>query len=146
MKNGYKKYYKQPNKRDYITEGYIEKIEHYLYNGLDIKDLYGDVNGVQKKHKSILDSLMKPDEQYRPTPEFDYIYVTSFGRYINAETPKQYSIRFTPNKCHLYVKRTYMDMVTHFEEFGWEFDIKQVLNNYTQYKWKHVTYEQAYKV
>jgi len=122
-------------KRDYVTKGYIEEVHHYIYNDLDILDLYKDKD-VSEFNQSIVDRFIKRGEKYiRLEGEYDHVIITSLGRLINTKRITQYSIRFTKNTMVVYVSDNKIDVKDIFEQQGWDYDVKKILNRYKRFKW-----------
>ena len=122
-------------KRDYVTKGYIEEVHHYIYNDLDILDLYKDKD-VSEFNQSIADRFIKRGEKYiRLEGDYDYVIITSLGRLINTKRITQYSIRFTKNTMVVYVSDNKIDVKDIFEQQGWDYDVKKILNRYKRFKW-----------
>ncbi len=122
-------------KRDYVTKGYIEEVHHYIYNDLDILDLYKDKD-VSEFNQSIVDRFIKRGEKYiRLEGEYDHVIITSLGGLINTKRITQYSIRFTKNTMVVYVSDNKIDVKDIFEQQGWDYDVKKILNRYKRFKW-----------
>jgi len=122
-------------KRDYVTKGYIEEVYHYIYNDLDILDLYKDKD-VSEFNQSIVDRFIKRGEKYiRLEGEYDHVIITSLGRLINTKRITQYSIRFTKNTMVVYVSDNKIDVKDIFEQQGWDYDVKKILKRYKRFKW-----------
>jgi len=122
-------------KRDYVTKGYIEEVHHYIYNDLDILDLYKDKD-VSEFNQSIADRFIKRGEKYiRLEGDYDYVIITSLGRLINTKRITQYSVRFTKNTMVVYVSDNKIDVKDIFEQQGWDYDVKKILKRYKRFKW-----------
>ena len=132
-------------KSKYVTDDYIEKIEHYLYNNLPIPVDKIIPNGGHKFNKSVIKGLLKPGEKYTKLEEpLEHIAITNFGRLVNTHKINQFSVRFSSNTIHVYVSHIKVVFEEIFENQGWEFDLKTIELNYKKYKWKHID-KDAYK-
>lgn len=123
----------------YVTDDYIEKVEHYLYNNLPIPTDKIIPNGGHKFNKSVIKGLLKPGEKYVQLEEpLEYVALTNFGRLINTHKINQYSVRFSSNTIHVYVSHIKIVFEEIFVNEGWEFDLNTIVSNYKKYKWKHI--------
>jgi len=122
-------------KTKYVTDDYIEKVEHYLNNDLPVTDLYSDIYTTDFD-QSVVDIMLKKGERYtRLKEDEDYVAITSFGRLINTKRITQYSLRFTQNTIVAYVASKKVDIPAIFKQEGWKYDFKKILNNYRKYNW-----------
>jgi len=130
MKNGYKTLIR---KKDYVDQKYIEDIQHYVYNDLDLKELYPEEEKIDKER---LKQILKPGEKWaKLNLGIDGVVLTSFGRAINVDKIRQYSVRITPYYIHLYIDRTRVDFPAEFKKNKWEYDLEELKDNYKKYKW-----------
>ncbi len=122
-------------KTKYVTNDYIEQAHHYIYNDLDLLDLYKDKD-VSEFNQSVVDRFIKKGEKYiRLEGDYDYVIITSLGRLINTKRISQYSVRFTKNTMVVYVSDNKVDLRKVFEEEGWDYDVQKILKRYKRNKW-----------
>lgn len=125
----------------YVTQGYIEEIEHRLYNDLSILDFY-----IEEEDDFVLDTqavakLLKPEEQYvRLKENLSGIVVTNFGRVINFRTIRQLAVKFTSKSMIVYVSREKVDVEKIFKDNKWNYDLIELEQYYKKYKWKHTKF------
>jgi len=132
---GYKKF--KVKRGDYISDGYIKDIEHYLYNDLPIDKFYEDTT-ISKFNQRVIEGLLKKGEKYtRLKHERDHIVLTSYGRCINTYLVKQFAMRISAHTFHLYVTGKKINVPEMFKEEDWEYDFDQIKKNYNKYKWKY---------
>lgn len=122
-------------KRDYVTQNYIDNIYHYVYNDLDLKEIYTEDEPVICD--DVMDELVKPGEEYASINSLDNVVITSLGRVINLSRALQYSVLISPVEVHLYVRQQRISFPKLFEANGWDYDFKKIRNNYTKYNWKY---------
>jgi hypothetical protein len=127
----------------YVTSDYIEQVEHYLYNNLPLSDLEDVSYPVDEFNKEVVEQLLKEGEEYIRLDRYEaeQCVLTNYGRVINTKKINQYSVRFTLNYIHLYIRRDKVDFPGIFEEQGWEWDIGKIFCYYEKYNWRYVTYE-----
>ena len=129
-------------KNNYVNADYIEKVEHYIYNNLDIFDLYDVSETDPATYEARVKEIIKEGEEYVILSDYDFPYLmaTNTGRIINLEKLTQYSVRFSVNSFLLYVEQRKIDLQAIFESQGWKWDLKEVYNRYKTKKWKHTVY------
>ena len=126
----------------YVTDDYIEKVEHYLYNNLRIPYDEDVSETVYYFNKAVAEKILKEGEEYiQLEDELEHVIITSLGRLINTRKIRQYSVRFSPHSIHAFVSRNKIDIPQKFEEQGWDYDFKTIKHNYTKYNWRHTSYE-----
>jgi len=120
-------------KKQYVTDGYIEEVEHYLNNNLDIQELYQDSN---KNLKLFEELLLKGEEYIRLEGNLDHYVITSFGRVFNTDRLNQLSIMYiNEEQLIIYLLKIKHDLAYIFEEQAWEFDIKKIIKRYEKRDW-----------
>jgi hypothetical protein len=120
----------------YMTDDYVKEVEHYLYNDIPLSDhpIYKEIN-TTLDHK-YLKSILLPDEKYKQLKgERDHVIYTNKGRFINTRKYRQYKPTLTTINVHIYVQRQKQNVPELFENNGWEFDIKQIFDNYKTNNW-----------
>ena len=123
-------------KPKYVTDNYIEQVNHYVNNNLDLSELYVD-ESVSYYNQSVIDAMKKKGEKYiRLEGDNDYVVLTSFGRIINTKRITQYSVRFTKNSMVVYVFNNKVNCPNIFKEQGWEYDVHKIMRTYKRYKWE----------
>lgn len=122
-------------KKKYVTDDYIEKVQHYLYNDLPLKELYTDVYTSDFNQKVVDSLIMKREKYVRLEGDLDHVVITSFGRLINTKRISQYSLRFTAGSIVCYVCEKKIVIPAIFEREGWEYNFNKILNNYRKYNW-----------
>lgn len=132
-------------KHRYVDDDYIQKVEHYLYNNLDISHLYDVPNPVEDFNPEVVKEILKEGEQWVQIPEFEHVILTSRGRFVNTKKIRQYSVRFSPNTIHMYIESKKISAEDIFEEQGWEFDVKKIKQEYINNKWAYNDYTDYYK-
>jgi len=132
-----------PKKRDYITQGYIEQVEHYVYNDLPILEFIEKNNKEYDNRYNIVfdkkftDSILLPGEKYGKIPEADHCIVTSFGRVFNTSKAKPLKVTVTNSTIYAYVgKAAIVGFIEFFEQQGWDFDYDTIVNNLVKHKCK----------
>jgi hypothetical protein len=129
-------------KGKYITQGYIEKVEHYIYNNLDISDLYNVPLIDDQFNEEYAKEVCKEGEKYvRLEGNDEHFILTSYGRLINTHRGSQMQVKFTPNHIHAYSSSGKVDIHDIFLQNGWEYDIPTLKAIYKKYKWRYVEYE-----
>ena len=124
-------------KRKYVTDDYVEKINHYVYNDLSLRDLYVS-EIVEEFNPELIKEILKEGEEYvRLENELEHVVVTNLGRAINTTKPNQYQARFTSNDLHIYAQRLKIPIQEIFEDNGWEFNVQNILDNFKRFNWKH---------
>ena len=122
-------------KPKYVTDDYINKVEHYINNDLPLLDLYDDTFTSEYSQR-VVDSLIKKGEKYiRLKGDLDHVVLTSYGRLINTKRVSQYSLRFTVNTLVAYVSDTKIDCEKIFEEQQWDYNVHKIRKLYDKYKW-----------
>ena len=130
----------------YVTDDYIEKVDHYLYNNLPLKKLMQeDSKYISKFNKDVIEGLLNKGEKYvQLEGNGDHVVLTSFGRLINTHKINQYGVRCSPHKFHAYVGKEKIDIEQIFEQQGWDYDFETLKSYYSKYKWKLVDYGRMY--
>ncbi len=118
-----------------------EKFWELLENGKDTDDLYPDhfkTEIVDVQYHNHMKSVLMPGEEYILLPDEAYDYaITSYGRIINCLYGTQVYIYLNKEDAKV-IARTYKRKMSEiFKEQGWKFDIREVMNNYEKYNWKH---------
>lgn len=132
-------------KTKYVTDDYIEKVEHYIYNNLPLSDLEDVSDTLDSFNKEVVKEIVKEGEQWVQLPEFEHVILTNTGRFINTHKIRQYSVRFSPNTMHMYINSKKIKAEELFEEQGWEFDIKKIKAQYIKNNWAYNDYTDTYK-
>jgi len=118
----------------YITDDYIEKVEHYLYNNLGLPPEDDYVVPTKRYDPEVAKHIAKEGEEFkRLQGEHDHVIVSNLGRLVNTATKRQYSVRFTPYVMILYICNKHYDSVKLFESMGWNHDIQFFRANYEKY-------------
>ena len=122
-------------KKQYVTDGYIEEVEHYLNNNLDIQDLYKESNSNLK----LVEELLDKDEKYiRLEGNLDHYCITSYARIFNIDRINQLSVQYlNKEQIIIYLLREKHDFEVIFEEQAWNFDIKEIIKRYDQRGWSY---------
>ena len=124
-------------REQYITDGYIEQANHYLYNDLPILDLYKDVYKNFTFNKKKFESMLLKGEKYvRLKYEFEHIAITDRGRIFNLKKYSQFIIKFSQSTIVMYVQGTRIDLAEVFEEQGWDYDVRKIYKDYIKHNWK----------
>ena len=132
-------------KGKYVTDDYIEKVEHYLYNNLPLSDLEDVSDTLASFNKEVVKEIVKKGEEWVQLPEFEHVILTSTGRFINTYKIRQYSVRFSPNTMHMYISSKKIKAEEIFQEQGWEFDVKKIKAKYKKNNWAHNDYTDSFK-
>lgn len=120
-------------KNNYVTEKYIDEVEHYLYNGLDIKELYKEDDD---KLLEPFKELLLPEEQIVMFME-DYA-ITSLCRIFNTKLKRIVQLNFYRDKSlNVSLRGKRVDLESVFEDNGWTYDIKEIQSQYIKNKWKY---------
>lgn len=132
------------HKRDYITDGYIEDVNHYLYNDIPLTTVLDKhLQEYNKKwntefNKEYADSLMKEGEVYVQVEVLDHYIVTSLGRVINTGRKTPVSMTITNTTAGTYAGQSErINLENFFAKQGWHYDHKKIIKDYKKYKWKH---------
>lgn len=120
-------------KNNYVTEKYIDEVEHYLYNGLDIKELYKEDDD---KLLEPFKELLLPEEQIVMFME-DYA-ITSLCRIFNTKLKRIVQLNFYRDKSlNVSLRGKRVDLESVFEDNGWQYDVKEIQSQYKKNKWKY---------
>lgn len=123
----------------YLTDGYIQEMESYIYNDrspLDHPDYLSAVSGNDSRKAK---ELTQADEKFVFLDgNLDDVIVTNKCRAISVERIKQYSVKFTPNKIVIYIRNIKIDTDKIFEDNGWEYDIQKLKDSYIKNNWHYV--------
>lgn len=122
-------------KNKYITDEEIHEIECAIYNNLpspllqDVSEVYSDTD------KEWIKTILKEDEKYNHIPDWDSYIITDLGRFVNVKHRRQLKPTFTSNTviAQLGDRRNHYSQL--FEEFGWEYDLKEILAMYKKEGW-----------
>ena len=131
------------NKRkdQYVTDKYVQEVEHYIYNDLPIPTTLIKDNYSHTFNEEVAKELMKKGEKYVQLKQFDHVVVTSFGRVINTSKVNQYRPKLKPTtSILLYIAGYAIDIKEVFLSEGWEFDLLKIYNRYKRYGWGYQTY------
>jgi len=117
-----------------------DKFWELMENGKNLDELYPDhfkTEIVDIQYHNYMESILMPGEEYVLLPDDAYDYaMTSFGRIINCIFGTQVYI-YISNQDAKVIARTYKGKMSKlFEQQGWKFDIKEIMNNYDKYNWK----------
>lgn len=122
-------------KPKYVTDDYINQVEHYINNNLPLLDLYDDTF-TSDYNQRVVDNLIKKGEKYiRLKADLDHVVITSYGRLINTKRVSQYSLRFTLNTLVAYVSDIKIDCEKIFKEQQWDYNVPKIRKIYDKYKW-----------
>jgi len=128
-------------REQYVSDDYIEKVEHYLYNNLGLPpDDFQPVPSKRYDPEVAKEVALEGEEFKRLEDDLDHIIVSNFGRLINTATKRQFIVRFTPNVMIIYIQNTHVPSVELFETMGWTHDIEYFRSNYDKYGWKYQPY------
>ena len=120
-------------KQQYVSSGYIEQVEHYLHNNLDIQELYLDSD---KNLKLFEELLLEGEEYFRLKDNLDHYAITSFGRVFNIDRLKQLTIMvLNGEKIVIYLIKEKQDLEVIFEERAWNFDLDEIIKRYDKRGW-----------
>ncbi len=121
------------NKQQYVNDSYIETIEHYLHNDLDLKELYEEE---KVQNLDAFKELLIQGEEIIPL--FDNYAITNYCRVFNVKLIRQLSPNFYEDKnvsvC-LHTKK--QDIKKLFAEQGWDYNIPDIKKIYDKNKWKY---------
>lgn len=126
-------YIKKYGTKGYITQEYIDTVEHYLYNNIPLENL---TTVAPIENTNILKDILKEGEEWAQLPESDSMIVTSFGRFLNMKNIKQIKPTISPLSFHVYVHSEKVDIIGLFKKFGWKFDLETIRGHYLKYKWR----------
>lgn len=126
-------------KTKYVTDDYVEKVNHYVYNNLSLRDLYVS-QADDSFNEEVVKEVLDKDEQYIQLENRPHVILTSKGRLINTVKIRQYSVRFSPNTVYVYISSEHINMEELFLENGWEYSFEQIKNTYKKRGWVHQDY------
>ena len=129
----------------YVEDSYIEKVEHYIYNNLNITDLYDVSQTVEYFTKEQVEKILKPGEKYNVVPDYEHVIVTSYARFINMVKLRQYSIRLVGGNVQMYISGQKIILKDLFEKFGWEYNMDKIKQGYDKYNWQYLDYDKYHK-
>lgn len=114
-----------------------------IESGKDVSTLYPEYFNEEitgAKHNAYMESILMPNEQYvlLEGTMFDYA-LTSFGRVVNCIYGTQYFVYFRKDNIMITMRNSRLALKQVFNEQGWKFNVNELLDNYTKYKWKHKT-------
>ena len=120
-------------KGKYINQGYIEEIEHYLYNNLDIKPLL-DVD--EPKSLEAIKEILLDGEEIKAIPVKDLqFYMTNKGRVFNVDTLRQLKPLLYSTTFYIYVSGDRINFRETMEDIGFIYDHEVISNTYKQNNW-----------
>ena len=131
-------------KRDYITDGYIEDVNHYLYNDIELTPVLDKhLQEYNRKwntefNKEFADSVMLKGEVYAQLAVLDHYIVTNLGRVVNTGKKSFISMTITQTTCGTYAGQSdRINLENFFGQQGWHYDHNKIMKDYKKYKWKH---------
>lgn len=127
-------------KTKYVTNDYIEKVEHYLYNNLPLSDLEDVSNPVEEFNPEVVKEVLKKGERWVQLKDHPHVIVTDKGRLINTYKIRQYHVRFTPNTLIITISSEKVEVQDIFEEQGWEWNLDKIKRDYSKYNWNFRDY------
>ena len=126
----------------YVTQGYLDEIEHYIYNDIPLKNLYKRYDVSIKFDEQAIKEMLLPQEQYvQLEGNIDFCCVTNYGRVLNSHKKSQYSVKFGVLNCHLYVAGEKILFDDIFKQQGWDYNIPELYNRYIKNGWKYTKYK-----
>jgi hypothetical protein len=116
-----------------------------IESGKEVSTLYPEYFNedlTNAKYNNHMESILMPNEQYVLLEDmmFDYA-LTSLGRVINCIYGTQCFVYFRKDNVMLTMRNSRLALKTVFDKQGWEFNVNNLLDNYTKYKWKHKTFK-----
>jgi len=116
-----------------------------IESGKEVSTLYPEYFNedlTNAKYNNHMESILMPNEQYVLLEDmmFDYA-LTSLGRVVNCIYGTQCFVYFRKDNVMLTMRNSRLALKDVFDKQGWEFNVNNLLNNYTKYKWKHKTFK-----
>jgi len=126
----------------YVTQGYLEEIEHYIYNDIPLKNLYKRYDVSIKFDEQAIKEMLLPQEQYvQLEGNIDFCCITNYAKVLNSHKKSQYSVKFGVLNCHLYVAGEKILFDDIFKQQGWDYNIPELYNRYIKNGWKYTKYK-----
>jgi hypothetical protein len=129
-------------KKGFVTDSYVDEIEHRIYNNIPIKNFLEEIIPPKKINHVSVNKMLKRGEKTTPGGTgFEHVLITSLGRLINGEKIKQYIPKMGVSKLHLYlsvngsISNSVINLEEVFEKNGWPYSYKKILADYKKYKW-----------
>ena len=137
--------YKAKNKSKFYFYVDCEEAWTCIENGKDVSTLYPDYFNEEltdAKYDAHMQSILMANEQYVLLGDkmFDYA-LTSLGRVVNCIYGTQCYVYFKKDNVMITMRNSRLALKQVFDEQGWAFNVADILDNYTKYKWKHKTWK-----